>query len=61
MKCHEKDAYSTKARARQAAANARKSRGIILYTYRCPNCRRWHNTKQSQLLVGLQANSRRSA
>jgi hypothetical protein len=41
-----KRAYSTRKRAKEAAAVGGRARGIELNTYRCPGCRMWHLTRK---------------
>lgn len=51
MKCEEKKRFSTKARAKQAAGQAKRIRGLDLFVYKCPTCKFWHLTHQPQFLV----------
>jgi len=41
-----KEAYGSKAAARRVANYCFKARGADLRAYQCPQCRKWHLTKE---------------
>jgi hypothetical protein len=43
-----KNCYATKKQARRIAKLCMKSRGKRLRVYLCPECKRWHLTKEAK-------------